>query len=75
MCMKYERLYPGNCWDFLFFNTSMDESIIELLINYYGVEITDVEKFRFPFFDLMEKLHETGVIKPQYNIEGVNIKL
>ena len=64
--MKYEDQYEGNCWDFLFFpSCKRDESIIELLNNYYGAEIVDSEKFRYAFFALMEKFHEEGIIKPQ----------
>lgn len=65
MCMKYEESYPGSCWDYLFFDTGRQESIIELLRDYYGTEIVDSERFRYRFFDLIEKFHEEGIIKPR----------
>ena len=66
MCMKYEKDY-GMCWDYLFINMNMDESIIELLEKHYNVNIIDKEKFRSLFFDMIEKLHEIGSIKPIKN--------
>lgn len=62
--MKYEEFY-GTCWDYLFIDMGMGESIVELLGKYYEVEIIDREKFRISFFELIEKLHEMGVIKPR----------
>ncbi len=73
--MKYEDLYGGSCWDYLFFpSCGWDQSIIELLSKYYGTEVVDSEKFRYAFFSLMEKLHEEGVIKPQESLGTFSIE-
>ena len=41
MCMKYESLYSGMCWDYLFFDMGEDDhdSFTVLLRDRYGVTI------------------------------------
>jgi len=67
--MKYEDEYSGMCWDYLFFDCNREESLIELLRDYYGVEIMDIEEVRMSFLAMMERFHEVGIIKPKQDKE------
>lgn len=63
MCWKYEDKYE-RCFDYLFFDGwEGDESLVDILEN-YGVEIVDRDKFQSEFFEMLEKFHESGIIRP-----------
>lgn len=61
MCWTYEDKYE-RCFDYLFFDG--EDSLI-FLLDEYGVEIVDRDKFQSEFLKLLDKLHEDGTIRPR----------
>jgi len=74
MCMEYEDEY-GKCFDCLFFDSGGgNEGLITLLEEEYNVKIVNKTKFeaivKQPFFKLLEKCHDEGVICPMNEKEN-----
>lgn len=63
MCFKYEKDY-GICFDALFIGED-DESLIRLLEEEYNIEIVDQPAFVRGLFELLERFHTEGAMRPQ----------
>ena len=61
MCLIHEEEYE-RCFDYLFFD---GEDSLVFLLDEYGVEIVDRDKFQLEFFKMLDKFHEEGVIRPK----------
>ena len=67
MCMKYEELYRGLCWDYMFglYPEEDPDTIKTLLRELYGVEIVNNAEFERRLIEMFEKMHEDGIIQPK----------
>ena len=64
MCMKYESDYLS-CFDFIMFEENYEEYSLKLMLrDWYGVKIVNEEEFRGRLYELFEKAHEEGIIRP-----------
>lgn len=61
MCWTYENKYE-RCFDYLFFDG--EDSLI-FLLDEYGVEIVDKKRFEIEFFEMLDRFHENGTIRPK----------
>lgn len=65
--MKYEDKYE-RCFDCLFFDIGGGDAGLITLLEEYGVEVVDKNKFEEKvkpiLFEMLEKCHEEGIIRP-----------
>lgn len=64
MCWKYEKEYR-QCFDHLMFDDVFFSATVPGLLSEYGVETVDRGRFRDMLYEMLDKMHEQGVIKPK----------
>lgn len=69
MCMKYEQLYQGICWDY-FLMRGMEtmsgfKSLSDILEEEVDAEIVNRDEFTDRVMTMLEKMHEDGIIRPK----------
>lgn len=69
MCMKYEQLYQGICWDYFVIRGAESfsgfKSLSDILEDEVDAEIVNRDEFSGRVLSMLEKMHEDGVIRPK----------
>lgn len=70
MCLKQEDQYD-HCFDFMFIDGGFEKTLPMYLWDEFGMEVVKLDVFEKRIKDLLEQMHDAGIVRPVQSGIGI----